>query len=1086
MKTVQKQLSGLNNTVSRTTSAITNQFKKMSNSINNSFKGIAKLAGIGVGLAALTKLGKSAIQAASDLEEIQNVVNVVFGDSAGQVDAWAKSALSNFGLIESEAKDIASTFKAMANGMGIVDKDGKNMSLTLAGLAGDLASFRNTTADVAATALGGVFTGETEALKKFGVVMTEANLSAFALSQGITKSYNAMSQAEKVALRYQYVMSTTADAQGDFVRSANSWANQVKVLKGQWTQFLGVLGTALKQVLAPLLQVLNQLLASMITFAKTAFSLMGIDFSVTAASVSTAAASVGDLNDNLGETASTAKKVKKALAGFDELNILSFSDTGGSGSGTGTGGGGGSGDLNITEPEIKMDKTEASTIGSLDDMLKSLNDWFLTKMNPWLDEKSKWLANKINDIVDNTPWDLLGITAANGLNGIITALDNLFATINGYNIGAGLATLINNFIDTFDAYKFGQMIGDKIKLGLDTAIGFLKTLDATALGTAIANWFNGIKIEEIAGKVGAVFSGAISAGLDVAIAFLQGTDGEDLKTAWDNFWDNIDFEGIKEKFKTLFTEIGNQIDECFGEGSVTKIKTFVTTVGLVTLAFEALQLAVKAFDAGLIFQTLYVEGSGLIGLFKNLSLSWASFIGGLNLPSGLTDLLVSPFLSLKNVLLNGVGPAISGVITNIGNVFAHPLASIKAFVSGASGAFSSLRGAVSSFVTGIPGMLSGALSSLGTFFTGLGSTIATTVSNIVAYVSANGILGTAMNGLKAVVAALQGGIQALFAVMAAHPFVTVIAAIALVVAAVKNLWDNCENFRKFITELWENTIKPIVDRVWEAVQELVQDHLLPLWEQDLKPCITAIGDVVKNVWNAISHIIGIVIEVISPVVTAVIGILGGLLKSVTEILGGVIDVIRGILTFITGVFTGDWKKAWEGVKLIFKGVWEALVGVVKAPINAIIGLINGLIGGIVAGINVAIRAINKLSITIPDWVPGIGGKKFGGFNIAQMTAPSIPYLAKGGVITDPTMAMVGEYPGANRNPEIVTPQNLLQNIITEGNSELVNAMYSMCKQMIAAIEGIDMEVSIGDDVIAASAKRGNDDYKRRTGKPMFA
>lgn len=1008
MKTVQKQLSGLNNTVSRTTSAITNQFKKMSNSINNSFKGIAKLAGISVGLAALTKLGKSAIQAASDLEEIQNVVNVVFGESAGQVDAWAKSALSNFGLIESEAKDIASTFKAMANGMGIMDKDGKNMSLTLAGLAGDLASFRNTTADVAATALGGVFTGETEALKKFGVVMTETNLSAFALSQGITKSYNAMSQAEKVALRYQYVMSTTADAQGDFVRSANSWANQVRILRGQWTQFLGVLGTALKQVLSPLLQVLNQLLASMITFAKTAFSVMGIDFSVTAASVSTAAGSVGDLNDNLGETASTAKKVKKALAGFDELNILSFSDTGGNSGGGGSGAGGGSGDLNITEPEIKMDKTEASTIGSLDDMLKSLNNWFLTKMNPWLDEKSKWLANKINDIVDNTPWDLLGITAANGLNGIINALDNLFATINGYNIGAGFATLINNFIDTFDAYKFGQMIGDKIKLGLDTAIGFLKTLDATALGTAIANWFNGIKIEDISGKVGAVFSGAISAGLDIAIAFLKGTDGEDLKTAWDNFWDNIDFEGIKEKFKTLFTEIGNQIDECFGEGSVQKIKTFAATMAGVAATVGLIKLGVIATDMGILTSSIATGYKGLTGFFKLLQDQFYYILGALTGAGSLTEALAP------------LGAVISGLITKIGALFT-PVATL-----------------------------------------GGNMTVLQTISH--------GVMTAFSN---------------LFAVLAAHPFVAIVAAIALVIAAVKNLWDNCENFRQFVTELWENTIKPVVDQVWDAIKELVQDHLLPLWEQDLKPCIIAVGNVVKDVWNAISHIIGTIIVVLSPVITSVIGILGGLLTSVTKIIGGVIDVIRGILTFITGVFTGNWEKAWEGVKLIFKGVWEALVGIVKAPINAIIGLINGLIGGIVAGVNVAIRAINKLKINIPDWVPGIGGKHFG-FNISQMTAPQIPYLAKGGVITDPTMAMVGEYPGAKQNPEIVTPQNLLEETINTSNKSMIDAMYQMCKQMITAIEGIDMEVSIGDDVIAKSAKRGSDKYKRVTGKPMFA
>ena len=197
------------------------------------------------------------------------------------------------------------------------------------------------------------------------------------------------------------------------------------------------------------------------------------------------------------------------------------------------------------------------------------------------------------------------------------------------------------------------------------------------------------------------------------------------------------------------------------------------------------------------------------------------------------------------------------------------------------------------------------------------------------------------------------------------------------------------------------------------------------------------------------------------------------------------DVLNGILTFISGVFTGNWKKAWEGVQLIFKGLVEALVGIFRVPINGIIGLVNGMLSGIVAGVNLAIRALNKLNITIPNWVPGVGGKHFG-FSIGQISAPQIPYLADGGVITSPTMAMVGEYAGAKQNPEIVTPQSLLEETINTSNKSMIDAMYQMCKQMITAIEGIDMEVSIGDDTIAKSAKRGSDKYKRVTGKPMFA
>ena len=152
---------------------------------------------------------------ASDLEEVQNVVDVSFGDMADEVEKFANSAVQNFGMSALTAKRMASTFMSMANGMGLAAKDGKNMSLQLTALAGDMASFYNVEQDVAQTALNSIFTGETESLKKFGIVLTEANLNAFALSRGITKSYNAMSQAEKVALRYQYVLKATANAQGD-------------------------------------------------------------------------------------------------------------------------------------------------------------------------------------------------------------------------------------------------------------------------------------------------------------------------------------------------------------------------------------------------------------------------------------------------------------------------------------------------------------------------------------------------------------------------------------------------------------------------------------------------------------------------------------------------------------------------------------------------------------------------------------------------------------------------------------------------------------------------------------------------------
>ena len=184
-----------------------------------------------VSLIALVKLGKEALEYASNIEEVQNVVDVSFGDMAEEVNQFAKTSAASFGMSELMAKKTASTFMAMSNGMGVARQAGKTMSLQLTALSGDMASFYNVSQDIADTALKSVFTGETESLKKFGIVLTEANLKAYAMSQGIKKQYSEMSQAEKVALRYNYVMQATANAQGDFARTSNSWANQIRILK---------------------------------------------------------------------------------------------------------------------------------------------------------------------------------------------------------------------------------------------------------------------------------------------------------------------------------------------------------------------------------------------------------------------------------------------------------------------------------------------------------------------------------------------------------------------------------------------------------------------------------------------------------------------------------------------------------------------------------------------------------------------------------------------------------------------------------------------------------------------------------------
>ena len=208
-------------------------FKKDVGSIKSLAGQVVKTVGITLSAGAIAKglisIGKQSVNTASDLQEVQNVVDVTFGEGARQVDAWAKAASKSYGLSELAAKQYTGTMGAMLKSMGLADGEVLKMSTSLTGLAADFASFYNITSEEAFTKIRAGLSGEIEPLRQLGINMSIANLEAYALSQGIEKSYASMSQAEQAALRYSYLLSVSADAQGDFARTADSLANASRI-----------------------------------------------------------------------------------------------------------------------------------------------------------------------------------------------------------------------------------------------------------------------------------------------------------------------------------------------------------------------------------------------------------------------------------------------------------------------------------------------------------------------------------------------------------------------------------------------------------------------------------------------------------------------------------------------------------------------------------------------------------------------------------------------------------------------------------------------------------------------------------------
>lgn len=372
---------------------------KMSGTFNKLGKMLASAFAIG----AIAKFTKSCLDLGSDLTEVQNVVDVTFGSMNEKVNEFAKNAWKTVGLSETMAKQYMGNFGAMAKSMGFTVDSAEKMAETLTNLSGDVASFYNIEQSEAYTKLKSVFTGETESLKELGVVMTQENLDQYALANGYGKTTSAMNQQEKVALRLAYVTQTLSAANGDFARTSNTWANQVRLLSLQYQSLKASIGQGLIAVLTPVINVINAIMAKLVQMANTFNSVLSaIGFNIssggsnsffgdTATGIDTSTDAMNDLSsatDGVGESADKAKKKVEALMGIDEINkVNSNSDSGSSGSG----GSGGIG--TITSPAIDTSATENSLSAFNDKINKILSELLSPLRKAW-DNYGDWFLSK--------------------------------------------------------------------------------------------------------------------------------------------------------------------------------------------------------------------------------------------------------------------------------------------------------------------------------------------------------------------------------------------------------------------------------------------------------------------------------------------------------------------------------------------------------------------------------------------------------------------------------------------------------------------------------------------------------------------
>lgn len=747
----------------------------------------------------LVDFGRQSIETASDLAEVQNVVDTAFGESKQKMEDFADTAVKTYGISKLTAKQTGSNFMAMAAGMGLANDSASDMAMALTGLSADMASFYNVGQDVASTALKSIFTGETETLKQFGIVMTDANLQAYALSKGITKSTADMSQAEKVQLRYNYVMSQTALAQGDFAKTSDSWANQTRILSEQWKEFGATIGTVLMNVLLPAVKAINSLLSQLISLAQGAARALseafGFELSNSADEAQSIMKSTSQVADNYSDIADNAQQTQEAqegsLASFDQMNKLNDESKSDS---TGVSGAGEIMQPSGTSVEVDTGKADKK----LSDFFKSVRSQF-EKLADYLDKNFKPIFADIWSGLERESIELAQI-----LGGVFSDIKSLSEPLKAY--------FINDFTP----------------------------LMQTAFSTL--------------GKIGI---------------------------------------GLFDSFNKVFSDIWNV--------AVFPILQNFLTVGLPLITDFNTQ----------VWNTLGV-------LFDNIKEIFDTLWNG----------VAQPVLNALKTLWCDTWQSIS----DFWNEWGQPI------------------------------------------FDGINEGITTT----------------------------------------------------------KNVFLN----------LWETVLKPVFDKLMDVADSVWTEHLKPLLDEFLDFVGTLITSVLSIYNKAIAPVVNWLVSILGPIVSSVLGkiikTVGNVISNIIDAVKNIISALKGVVLFITGVFTGDWKKAWQGVKKIFKGVWDALVDIAKTPINLIIGLINGLTGAVEDALNWIIDGINELSFTTPDWLPGdLGGQTFG-FDLSQIDIPEIPKLAQGAVIPPNSefLAVLGDQKrGTNIEAPLDTiTQAVLQALVSYGGT----------------------------------------------------
>lgn len=593
--------------------------KQSFNGLGSAVKKIGLLIGGAFAVSKLAQFGKECVELGSDLAEVQNVVDVTFTTMSDKVNEFAKNAMTSAGLSETMAKRYVGTFGAMSKSFGFSEAQAYDMSTALTQLTGDVASFYNISQDLAYIKLKSVFTGETETLKDLGVVMTQSALDQYALANGYGKTTSEMTEQEKVALRLAFVQKQLSAASGDFIRTSDSWANQVRVMQLQLQSLKATVGQGLINIFTPVLKVINVLLGKLATLANAFKSFTelitgkkssgqtsggGAGLTGDASGVQDTADAYGQAADNAGKLADStedvadatkdaAKAAKGYLSPLDEINRYSTQDTSSTTSKTPSSGAGSSGSPGGL----------AGAVGNVDYGKMAEGETALDKISKSAEKLAKLLKKLWKPFQD--AWKKEGKNTINAANIALAGIAKL-----AKSVGKSLVEVWTNGTGT-------TMLTTMLKI----AQNVLKTIGNIASGFADA-WNKN--------NVGTQIIQNIADALVVVMQFVEKIAAD--TAAWAA---NLDFYPLLESisnltatFAPILDSIGNVLEWIY-KNIVLPMLKWVIEVGLPTVVNLVAKVAtfladhqsiVEAFGAALIGAFAAAKIAGLASIIiKNVS-----------------------------------------------------------------------------------------------------------------------------------------------------------------------------------------------------------------------------------------------------------------------------------------------------------------------------------------------------------------------------------------------------------------------------------------------------------------------------------